>query len=134
MSAVLRTAIGLTLFALTGCGGETQLSPVHGRVLYRGRPLQGGTIVFTPDAERGNAGPLAMAEIGPDGNYVLTTGGKPGAVPGWHRVTVAYRSGTLSSGSPSFSNLPRHYSHAEDSGQRHEVKAGAGNTIDIPLE
>ena len=134
MSRALRAWIGLVLLALAGCGGEDKLAPVQGRVLYRGQPLDGGTIVFTPDADRGNAGPLAMAEIKADGRYVLSTGGKPGAVPGWHRVTVAPRSQSQQAGTPQLFNLPRHFSHAEHSGQCHEVKAGMGNNIDIPLE
>ena len=53
------------LLARPGCGSSTDgLQPVHGRVYYRGTPLAGGTIVFTPDPDRGGAGPLAYAEIG----------------------------------------------------------------------
>src|SRR5207248_2660078 len=64
-------SMGLLLVVLAGCGrpAGTSLAGVKGRVFYRGRPLPGGTIVFTPDPERGGHGPQACAEIGPDGCY-----------------------------------------------------------------
>src|SRR5262245_42189900 len=67
--------VGLLLvLAVLGCGRDDRLTPVRGQVFYHGRPLAGGTIVFTPDAERGGRGPLACGEIGADGRYTLHTG------------------------------------------------------------
>ena len=118
---------GGLLVLLAGCGrAEVKLAPVQGRVLYRGRPLAGGTIVFTPDADRGGSGPLACGEIGPDGHYTLHTGDEPGAVPGWHKITVAGARGDRL--------LPRRYSDPEGSGQGREVKAGQTNSLDLDLE
>ena len=79
-----RIALPLLLAALlAGCSRpDAELAPVQGQVFYRGRPLAGGTIVFTPDPERGGHGPQAIAEIGTDGRYTLLTSGKKGAVPG----------------------------------------------------
>jgi len=80
----------LALLALlaVGCGEpKPTLAPVRGRVFYRGAPLAGGVIVFTPDQEHGGRGPQACARIGDDGAYVLSTGTDLGAVSGWHRVT-----------------------------------------------
>jgi len=121
-------AAGLGLLALlAGCGRpEAKLAPVQGRVFYRGRPLAGGTIVFTPDADRGGSGPLACGEVGPDGHYTLRTGAEPGAVPGWHKITVAGARGDRL--------LPRKYSDPEGSGQGREVKAGQANALDLQLE
>ena len=121
-------AVGLGLLALlAGCGrADVKLAPVQGRVFYRGRPLAGGTIVFTPDADRGGSGPLACGEIGPDGHYTLHTGDEPGAVPGWHKVTIAAGRGDA--------RLPRKYSDPEASGQSREVQAGQANTLDLQLE
>ncbi len=134
--------LGLALLVLAGCGsGDGKLTQVQGRVLYRDQPLPGGTIVFAPDPERGAAGALASSEISPDGHYTLHTEGRPGAVPGWHRVTVAApapaprKEGTPASVPLAGSwVLPRHFSHPDQSGQLHEVKPGALNTIDIKLE
>src|SRR5439155_2688325 len=70
------------LFTAGGCrSGSAPLAPVRGKVSYRGQLLRGGTIVFTPDAGRGNRGELACADIQPDGSYALKTGEAAGAAP-----------------------------------------------------
>src|SRR5262245_62732384 len=111
----------LLLVAALGCGGgaEEKRAAVGGQVFYRGRPLAGGTIVFAPDPGHGARGPLAWGEVGPDGRYSLRTGEKPGAVVGWHRVTVA---------APGPAALPARYSDPERSGQCHEVRDAPSNT------
>ncbi len=63
--------------------------PVKGKVTVDGEPLKQGSIVFRPDADKGNT--LALepaAQIADDGTYELNTRGKPGAPPGAYRVTV----------------------------------------------
>jgi hypothetical protein len=110
-----------------GCGkGESSLAQVRGTVTYHGTPLTSGFIVFTPDADMGNSGPIAEAEIGPDGTFTLSTDGHAGAAPGWHRVTI----GTLDPAS----ELPARYRNPDLSGQSHEVKADVVNIFDIRLE
>jgi hypothetical protein len=119
---------GLLVLFLAGCGEDKPtLAPVRGRVYYRGVPLAGGTIVFTPDADRGNHGPLALAEIQSDGSYSLRTSQEAGAVPGWHRVSFA----AAALAAPA---LPRKYSDPERSGQSREVQSGVLNTFDFRLE
>jgi hypothetical protein len=116
----------LLLVLGAGCGSrETERTPVSGQVLYRGRPLAGGTIVFTPDPERGGRGPLALGEIDADGRYTLRTGDQPGAVPGWHRVTVA--------AADSEAALPRRYRDPDLAGLERQVLAGQANVIDLKL-
>src|SRR5437867_3970062 len=79
----------LWLLLAPGCGPDADaLSPVKGRVIYKGTPLTHGTIVFSPDSRRGGHGELARAEIQSDGSFVLKTGDLFGAVSGWHRVTI----------------------------------------------
>ncbi|MCS6852041.1 MAG: hypothetical protein NZ700_12840 [Gemmataceae bacterium] len=75
----------------SGCGQSQPppLVPVRGKVYYQGRPLPLGTIVFTPDRQRGTDGPISVGEIQPDGSYVLRTQEGQGAIAGWHRVTIA---------------------------------------------
>ena len=123
---------------LWGCGSQQEkLTPVNGQVFYRGQPLAGGTIVFTPDAERGGHGPLACGEIGPDGRYALQTGSNPGAVPGWHRVTVAPRAAARTPDSSLVDapiDLPRKYSDPEQSGLLREIKADKVLAHDFYLE
>jgi hypothetical protein len=120
---------GCLLLAAPGCGREVKLTPVRGRVYYRGGPLPGGTIVFTPDPRHGGRGPQAWGEVGADGRYSLRTGGDPGAAPGWHRVTVA-----PAPSRPGAPALPGRYRDPELSGQCLEVKPDQVNTLDIHLD
>ncbi len=123
-----RTAavLGVAVLALAGCGrGEDPPPSVTGRVLYRGAPLAGGTIVFEPDPGRGGDGPMVFGEVGPDGRYALRAGTGGGVGAGWHRVTFAAAHGTA---------LPPRYSDPTRSGQVCEVKAGRENEIDFDLK
>lgn len=116
----------LTLLVLLGCGESSDvLTPVQGRVLYRGQPLTAGTVVFTPDSERGGKGPQAWAEINSEGYFRLFTEGKRGVVSGWHRITI--------SGIPSDS-LPARYRDPELSGQRFEVIPDRANVCELHLD
>jgi hypothetical protein len=136
MSTLSRGLCGaLGLLVVAGCGhAPAALAPVSGRVYYQGKPLAGGTIVFTPDPERGGSGPLAFAEIQADGGFTLRTGSEFGAAAGWHRVTVAAAPSPASVPAARGGPLPAKYSDPEQSGLRHEVKAGRTNTIDIRLD
>lgn len=59
--------------------------PVKGKVIYRGKPLTQGQIVFRPT----DAGREATGQIKPDGTFALTTHKDgDGAVVGTHKVTV----------------------------------------------
>jgi hypothetical protein len=112
---------------LVGCGhDEERLTTVRGKVFYQGKPLAGGTIIFTPDPERGGSGPMSYAEIQADGSYELRTSRGMGAMPGWHRVTVTEASGQ--------GHLPGKFSDPEQSGECREVQEGQANVIDFHLE
>ena len=126
----MRTASLLTLcFGLllaVGCGRTPTPQPfVQGRVYYKGQPLTGGTVVFAPDPMRGGHGPMAWGQIEADGRYRLTTDGRNGASPGWHRITIAGATGD---------KLPAHYRDPELSGQRFEVRSDRANLCDLHLE
>jgi hypothetical protein len=124
----------LLLAALCGCtgGGETPV-PVKGKVTYKGAALQGGTIVFIPDTARGTHGRLATADIQPDGTFALKTDGVLGAVPGWHRVTVAWVLPGPGGQTPQ-SLLPVKYRDPQQSGLTWEVLANKPNTVELNLE
>jgi hypothetical protein len=123
-----------------GCGeSDSRRAAVHGRVFFKGELLRTGTIVFVPDSDRGGHGPIACAEIQPDGSYTLQTGDQVGAVPGWHRVTVvAVEPVALADGPRRFpehrSLLPPRYRDPELSGLSFQVKADEDNLIDLHLE
>jgi hypothetical protein len=122
-----RGAAALALLLAAGCGDNgPSLTRVQGTVYYKGVPLKGGTVVFTPDPERGGQGPMALAEIRPDGTYSLRTDGDKGAVPGWHRITV--------SPADRRSAFPRRYADPELSGISREVQPDRVNTIDLRLD
>jgi hypothetical protein len=133
-------AAALTPISLSGCdssGGK--LTPVRGTVVYQGTHLSTGTIVFTPDEIRGTTGPLARAEIRPDGTYHLSTDNDSGARPGWYRVTIMAIDGpATSSGAGEFaaprSLLPDKYRDPELSGLSCRVNADQENVIDFKLE
>ncbi len=125
------------LVALAGCQERPPaLTPVCGHVYYQGRPLSQGMIVFTPDVQRGGSGPSATGDIQSDGAYTLTTDGQPGAVLGWHRVTLAALAAEPAGPGATYprSLLPARYADPELSGQRQEIKSGKENIIDFRLE
>jgi hypothetical protein len=129
MRYLLCSACAAAALVVAACGHDPPaLVPVSGRVYYHGRPLPGGTIVFTPDADRGGRGPLACTEVRPDGTYILATDGRPGAAPGWHRVTIAPRSNAGPNA------LPPRYRDPDLSGQSAEVRPDRPNRLDFYLD
>jgi hypothetical protein len=130
----------MSLFVLGGCQrGPAPLTPVSGKVAYKGFSLQGGTIVFSPDLARGESGRPALGRINQDGTYQLTTGEAQGAPAGWYRVTVT---STAPSTAPvpgqifsaPYSYLPEKYRDPELSQLACEVKPNRPNTIDFNLD
>jgi hypothetical protein len=127
--------IGLVLATCASCSQQAKKREmVRGHVTYRGTTLPGGTIVFTPDVERGGDGPLATAEIKPDGSYNLQTGIDDGAASGPYRVTIASEAPVVPDASKRAVVLPQTYSDPEKSGLKREVKVGEVNVIDFNLD
>ena len=128
------------LFLTAGCQSDAEtLSLVRGKVYYKNVLMSGGTIVFTPDPKRGGGGPLAQAEIKPDGTFMLRTGQNLGALVGWHRITlVAVEAPPPSNHPEGFVEprtlLPARYRDPELSGLAREVKAGQENVFYFYLE
>jgi len=70
--------------AAGGCSDGLSTAPVEGKVLYRGKPLEFGSVIFQPEV-----GPAATGTIGPDGTFRLSTyTDGDGAVIGKHRVRI----------------------------------------------
>ncbi len=80
-------AVLLAIVALAGCGGDSgpKRFELSGTVIYDGKPVPAGFIVFIPDDATGNSGPATTAGI-QDGQY-RTLPGK-GTIGGPHVATV----------------------------------------------
>ena len=83
--------VAFSLAAVSGCGSSeakpylTATVPVKGKVIYQGKNLTGGSIIFEPEG----AGREARGTIQADGTFTLSTYAKDdGAVLGPHRVAV----------------------------------------------
>lgn len=112
---------------IAGCG-ESGLptAAVQGKVLYQGKPLEFGSVLFQPEE-----GPPATGEIQPDGTFRLSTyKSGDGAVLGQHHVAITcletQRPGytvnpneEMPTGKPL---IPEKYAKPYDSGLTAEVK------------
>jgi len=123
----------LVLIAPFGCGRkpvESQI--VGGRVWYRGEPMSGGMIVFVPDEDRGNNGPLIKGEVQSDGTFAFD-----GPVhSGWYRVAVAPQpnAGTLMpTAAAPYPTVPARYRNPQLSGLSGEVKPAGESTFEFTL-
>ena len=70
-----------------GCGGVADapsLAAVKGKVSLRGKPLGGASVLFHPEK-----GPMANGQTDSEGNFTVTTSGRPGATIGKCKVTVS---------------------------------------------
>jgi len=118
-----------------GCGGPEARAPAtaRGRVLFQGRPLAGGTVVFTPHPDRGPAGKPATARVGPDGEYRLAAGGSPYLAPGWYRVAIADPPDPASAAAFGVA-FPAALRRPDRSGVEREVVAGKENVFEFWVE
>ena len=95
MMLSLMAGLGL-VFSFGGCSSDPdlpKLGKAYGTVTYKGKPLDGGHIVFTPAGGKGGeTGQNATGEINSDGTYEMTTFNTgDGAILGQHIVTVVAR-------------------------------------------
>jgi hypothetical protein len=79
----------MCLAVLSGCGNSNV--PVIGKVTYKGKPVTGGSLVFSPVAVKNELEPgkPAAAVIQEDGTFALATAKSAGAQAGKHRVTFS---------------------------------------------
>ncbi len=116
---------------LAGCGSSDRLptAPVRGKVIYNGKPLEFGAVLFVPEK-----GKSAEGLIQSDGTFVLSTyGTRDGAVIGKHKVAIicneTQRPGfkpppgqEMPAGKPL---IPEKYMNYETSGLTAEVTKGS---------
>jgi hypothetical protein len=80
---------------MPGCGKDTlRLVQVEGKVMLGAKVLATdahttGTVVLHPDKSKGNTSlEEPRGSIDSEGHFKIATGTKPGAAPGWYKVTV----------------------------------------------
>jgi len=125
-SVVSRQLIVLVTFflaaAILGCGGGGGLSLVRvkGKVSYKGQPVSGASVTFQP-----SEGTPAVGTTDANGEFTLTTGGRPGAVVGEHRVAITKYSGAAT---------PMAEPKPEDMRKMQMERSSSGPTNEIPMK
>ena len=125
-ASVLMFVVGIVC---GGCGSDRlPTAPVEGKVLYQGKPLEFGSVIFQPDV-----GLPARGTIASDGTFRLSTHGNgDGAVIGRHRVRIACFESQDPAAPPLKPNeqprvgrslIPRKYNNPGTSGLRVEVNS-----------
>src|SRR4051812_42888985 len=75
----------VTLLFVAGCNRGPKMTPVTGKVIYNGRPLEFGVVMFQPPS-----GQPAQGEIQPDGTFNMSTYRlNDGVVLAKHKVRIA---------------------------------------------
>jgi hypothetical protein len=85
---------------VSGCSDDRSKPPmakVTGKVVYKGKPVNNGSVIFTPVAGKGGeTGQNATGQLESDGSFTLTTFNTgDGAILGQHVVTVEARGDDL---------------------------------------
>jgi hypothetical protein len=128
-----------------GCHKPTRpLTPIAGKAVYNGKPLQFGTVVFQPEA-----GQFATGAIQSDGTFQMTTRGEGDGVPiGKNRIRIACFEGqrpqaakstapnagaARSEGSLGKSLIPQKYCSCETSGLVIDIKLGENKPVLLEL-
>lgn len=124
-------ALGLVLSV--GCGGGPTV-PVSGTVTLDGEPLEGATVIFTPQDD----GRPSAARTDSEGRYELTfSRDARGALPGKHVVTISTYSGEDTDSDPEYAipaspeKVPAKYNV---NSELVETVEQGGNTIDFDLD
>jgi hypothetical protein len=85
-------AVGLVVsiaFASTSCSSGDSLHPVRGKVMVKGQPAVGASLVFHREGATIKDIP-STGTVGADGTFSLSTGDKTGAPVGKYIVTVVW--------------------------------------------
>lgn len=153
-SCTVFLCVGLWFVGIAGCGPRTRLeglAPVEGTVTFRGKPVEGASVVFVPATAGKRA---AVGTTDATGRFSLTTKDPgDGALPGDYAIAVSKTeaSGGLSAAEaeqwsrnrenfgkypppPKITeHLPEKYKAANTSGFQATVTGGR-NTVNLALE
>lgn len=124
-------ALTLALCLVLGCGpGGPPSGKLSGSVVYKGEPLNTGTIIFMPQS---GDNPYAQAEIAEDGTYTATTKEFGNRVPiGTYRVMISAVK-DMGPEAPVIPLIPFKYSSDQQSGLTAQVSEGE-NKVDFNLD
>ena len=134
----------MCLVAVTGCGG-TKGGPatieVTGTVTLNGAPIDGASVLFSPDIGSSDGRLASQATTDTAGHFKLSThvgGGKfkSGIVPGKYVVSVTKldTAATKNTFSPPKNLLPPKYADPKTSLLNADVVAGQTNDFQFPLK
>ena len=116
-----------------GCKKNPEVVPVAGKVLYNGKPLPFGIVMFQPEV-----GQAAQGEIQPDGSFQLSSYlPNDGAVPGRHKISIRCFSGQKTAdggGPPGRLLIPQKYTRFGTSGLTAEIANGANEPLVLELK
>ena len=120
-------AWGFSILALAvGCGGESNVTSLSGRVLYEGEPLSNASLMFYPAEGRPVIAPLSDGDYSlqlPPGEYRVTLNLGAELPPGWKEGDPV---------PPTTRKLPRQFSSRLETPLTATVSAeGEGQTIDF---
>jgi hypothetical protein len=133
---IVALAAGAAAMSLSGgCGSSPPPNPatVRGKLLFNGRPVSGGLVVFTPDPERGGRGKPARAETGPDGSFLLLLDNSTHIPAGWYRVSLAPPP-TLPDPISERPTFPAKLARPDMSGLVREVQSGKDHVFEFVVE
>ncbi|HTU94165.1 MAG TPA: metallophosphoesterase [Gemmataceae bacterium] len=117
-------------------GDGKAVTPVSGKVFYRGSPAVGAEIVFRPvDAATKKRADSARGRVEADGSFRLTTyRAFDGAVAGEHRISIVWHPPLPANGGERGANrLPERYARPETSKLTATVEAGGRNEFVFEL-
>lgn len=128
----------LFLIGSAGCSRTPTLSTiaVHGKVTYRGAPVEQGTITFQPlEPAQGHPKRPAVGSLNTDGTYELSSFARnDGAVPGDYRVVIV----SLTSGptleqanAPEVWAIPKKYGNPLQSDLKATIPADAQEPLQL---
>jgi hypothetical protein len=129
------TAVALLVAPGSGCKRNPRVVPVSGTILYNGKPLPFGSVMFQPDK-----GQAAVGDIQADGSFKLSSyGPNDGAVPGKHKVSIScyegHRPGKASGDSLGKLLIPLKYTRFGSSGLTADINdTSDGKPQEIVLE
>jgi hypothetical protein len=128
-----RWLVGLNLLAAAGCGssdpGRQPTVPAGGMLIYDGKPVAKGTVLFQPE----KGGRSASGEI-ENGKFTLTTYDPgDGAIVGRHKVAIISTEETPATDGDTTSKylVPQKFSDPGTSGLMTEVPAAGDTNIQI---